>query len=293
MKKTKTMNWKHSTTTALALVVLASSTFGQTLPNPFFAMDTGTRDATHKTPEEQVAMIKEIGFAGVGPIYHGTNDLQQWFTALDKVGLKMFALYVPLKLDAAEASITTLKEVAAALRGRDTMLWLFVTDKGHKASATDDDDTAVKTLREIAGVAREAGLRVAMYPHTGCYVARVEDAVRLAGLAGCKNLGVTFNLCHWLKVDGKDLDATLKTAQPFLFCASINGADVDGKDWKTLIQPLDCGTYDVSALLRKLAQMGYTGPIGLQHFGIKGDAHDNLKHSMDGWKKTSAAAAKD
>ena len=287
------MNWKQSTALVTTCVVLASSTFGQTLPNPFFAMDTGTRDATHKTPEEQVAMIKELGFAGVGPIYHGTNDLQQWFAALDKVGLKMFALYVPLKLDAVEASITSLKEVVAALHGRDTMLWLYVMDKGHKPSATDDDDAAVKALREIAGMAREAGLRVAMYPHTGLYVARVEDAARLAGMAGCKNLGVTFNLCHWLKVDGKDLDATLKAAQPFLFCVTINGADADGKDWKALIQPLDQGTYDVSLLLRRLAKMGYTGPIGLQHYGIKGDAHDNLKHSMDGWKTLSAAATKE
>ena len=287
------MNWKQSTASAITCVVLAASTFGQTLPNPFFAMDTGTRDATHKTPEEQVAMVKELGFAGVGPIYHGTNDLQQWFTALDKVGLKMFALYVPLKLDAVEASITSLKEVVAALHGRDTMLWLYVMDKEHKPSATDDDDAAVKALREIAGMAREAGLRVAMYPHTGLYVASVEDAVRLAGMAGCKNLGVTFNLCHWLKVDGKDLDATLKAAQPFLFCVTINGADADGKDWKALIQPLDQGTYDVSLLLRRLAKMGYTGPIGLQHYGIKGDAHDNLKHSMDGWKTLSAAATKE
>lgn len=287
------MNWKQSAAAVFTVVVLTTTAPAQKLPNPFFAMDTGTRDATHKTPEEQVAMVKELGFAGVGPIYHGTNDLQQWFAALDKVGLKMFALYVPLKLDAVEASITSLKEAVTALRGHDTMLWLFITDKGHKASATDDDDVAVKALREIAGMAREAGLRVAMYPHTGCYAARVEDGVRLAGLAGCNNLGVTFNLCHWLKVDGKDLDATLKAAQPFLFCVTINGADADGKDWKTLIQPLDCGTYDVRAVLSKLAKLGYTGPIGLQHFGIKGDAHDNLKHSMDGWRKLSAAAAKE
>ena len=262
----------------------------QTLPNPFFAMDTGTRDATHKTPEEQVALIKELGFAGIGPIYHGADDLQQWFAALDKAGLKMFALYVPLRLDAIEASITSLKEITAALKGRDTMLWLYVTDKGHKPSTSDNDDTAVKALCDIAGMAQGAGLRVAMYPHTGCYVARVEDGVRLVKKAGCKNLGVTFNLCHWLKVDGKDLNATLKAAQPCLFCVTINGADADGKDWKALIQPLDRGTYDVGRVLHRLATMGYTGPVGLQHYGIKGDALENLKHSMDGWKKLSTAA---
>lgn len=287
------MNWKSLTAAAVTFAVMTAAAPGQSLPNPFFAMDTGTRDAMHKTPEEQVALIKELGFAGIGPIYHGVADLQQWFAALDKAGLKMFALYVPLRLDAIEASVTSLKEVAAALKGRDTMLWLYVTDKGRAPSSTDDDDAAVKALRDIAGIAQMAGLRVAMYPHTGFYVARVEDAARLAGKAGCKNLGLTFNLCHWLKVDGKDLDATLKAAQPYLFCVSINGADVDGKDWKALIQPLDCGTYDVAQLLRRLAKMGYTGPIGLQHYGILGSAHENLKHSIEGWKKLSAAAMKE
>lgn len=287
------MNWKQSAATILAFVATATAACAQSLPNPFFAMDTGTRDATHQTPAEQVAMIKELGYAGIGPIYRGVDDLKQWFAALDKAGLKMFALYVPLRLEAIEASITSLKEVAAALKGRETMLWLYVMEKGRPPSSTENDDAAVKALREVANIARETGLRVALYPHTGFYVARVEDGVRLAEKAGCKNLGVTFNLCHWLKVDGKDLDATLKAAQPHLFCVSINGADADGKDWKVLIQPLDRGTYDVAELLRRLKKMGYTGPIGLQHYGIKGDARENLKHSMDGWKKVSAAAAKE
>jgi sugar phosphate isomerase/epimerase len=287
------MNWKQSAAAIVGLAVMSVAALGQSLPNPFFAMDTGTRDATHQTPAEQVAMIKELGYAGIGPIYRGVDDLKQWFAALDKAGLKMFAIYVPLRLESVEASIASLKEVAAALKGRETMLWLYVTEKGRPPSSTENDEVAVKALREVAAIVREAGLRVAMYPHTGFYVARVEDGVRLAKKAGCKNLGVTFNLCHWLKVDGKDLDATLKAAQPHLFCVSINGADADGKDWKVLIQPLDCGTYDVAQLLRRLRKMDYTGPIGLQHYGIKGDARENLKHSMDGWRKLSAAAAKD
>jgi hypothetical protein len=35
--------------------------------------------------------------------------------------------------------------------------------------------------------------------------------------------------------------------------------------------------------------MKYTGPIGLQHYGIGGDARENLEHSMEGWKRLSGA----
>lgn len=257
------------------------------LPNLFFAMDTGTQDATHKTPAEQVALVKEVGFAGVGPIYHNAAELQQWLAALDQNRLKMFALYLPLRLDDVPASLASVKEAAAALRGRDTLLWLYVTDTRGTTLDTNDEAVAVQALREISSYAEDAGLRVALYPHTGFFVQRVEDAARLAEKVNRKNLGVTFNLCHWLKVDGKDLAASLKAAQPYLFSVTINGADTGGTSWKELIQPLDRGTYDVSQVLRLLHRMKYTGPIGLQHYGISGDARENLEHSMEGWKKLS------
>ena len=283
MSAKRTIAWA-----ALTLLAAASTASAQGLKNPFFAMDTGTRDATHKTPAEQVALVGELGFAGVGPIWHGADDLRAWLAALDGAKLKMFALYLPLQLDAADASLAKVKEAAGVLKGRDTMLWLYVTDKRHPASSADGDDDAVRSLREAAAVAEAAGLRVALYPHTGMYVQRVEDAVRLAEKAERKNVGVTFNLCHWLKVDGKDLDATLRAAKPHLFCVTINGADAGGKDWKALIQPLDRGTYDVGALLHRLSEQGYTGPIGLQHFGIGGDARENLGRSIGAWRKLAA-----
>jgi sugar phosphate isomerase/epimerase len=253
-------------------------------------MDTGTQDAAHTTPAEQVALVKEIGFAGVGPIYHNLDELQAWCAALDQNRLKLFALYVQLPLDDAPANLDSIRKITAALRGRDTLLWLYVTDKAGQPSGTNHDAVAVETLREIAGLAKAAGLRVALYPHTGFYVQRVEDAVRLVEQVNLDNLGVTFNLCHWLKVDGKDLAASLAAAKPRLFCVTLNGADTGGASWKELIQPLDRGTYDVAQLLRLLRQMNYAGPIGLQHYGIGGNAADNLKHSMDGWNKLSTAA---
>jgi sugar phosphate isomerase/epimerase len=273
----------------LALVIGCIEAGANQLPNPFFAMDTGTQDATHKTPAEQVALAQEIGFAGVGPIYHNRAELQEWLVALDQSRLKMFALYLPLQLDDVAASLASIKEAASELRGRDTLLWIYVFYKKDAPSDTRDDAVAVHALREISGYAQDANLRVALYPHTGFFVQTVEDAVRLAMEVQRKNLGVTFNLCHWLMVDGKDLAATLKAARPYLFCVTINGADVGGKSWDKLIQPLDRGTFNVSQVLRLLRSMKYTGPIGLQHYGIGGDARQNLEHSMVGWKELSGA----
>lgn len=254
----------------------------------FFAMDTGTIDATHKTPAEQVALVKELGFDGIGPRYFGAEPLRAMMAAADERKLKVDALYVALNLDAALPVSEEIRESIEALRGRDSILWLWVNAKSLKPSDASGDARAVAALREIAALAEPAGVKIALYPHQGVWIERIEDAVRVARAVDRKNVGVTFNLCHWLKVDGQNLEARLKEAQPHLFVVTVNGADAGGQNWNTLIQPLGRGTYDVASLLTLLKTIGWNGPIGLQHYGIKGDAKVNLQESMGAWRKISA-----
>jgi sugar phosphate isomerase/epimerase len=138
-------------------------------------------------------------------------------------------------------------------------------------------------------------LRVVLYPHVGFYVARVEDAVRLAKKVDRKNVGVSFNLCHFLKLDDeKNLELRLKEASPYLLAVSINGADggsTQTMSWDRLIQTLDRGSFDVGHVLKSLKELGYTGPIGLQCYAIPGDCRENLKHSMDAWRRRSERMA--
>ena len=143
-------------------------------------------------------------------------------------------------------------------------------------------------IREIADMAAAAGLRVASIRTKGCTSQRVEDAVRLVKKVGRKNVGVAFNLCHFLKVDDeKKMERRLKEARPYLFAVSINGADggeTNQMDWDRLIQTLDRGSFDVGRVLKTLRQLGYTGPIGLQCYAIPGDRRENLKRSMKAWR---------
>ena len=148
------------------------------------------------------------------------------------------------------------------------------------------DARAVEVIREISDMAAEAGLRVALYPHAGFWVEKVEDAIRVAKKVDRKNVGITFNLCHWLRTeDEKNMRSLIISAMPHLFVVSINGADSGGKDWKQLIQTLDRGTFNIGRFLRTLKRAGYTGPIGFQGYGIGGDAYDNLKRTMNAWHK--------
>jgi sugar phosphate isomerase/epimerase len=270
----------------ILILALAGSLANTRAAGPdFFAMDTGTRDAKHQTPAQQVELVKEVGFAGIAPIYLKPEMLRETLDALDKHKLKMFAVYVPLNLDSPDPLSPAIRDTIEQLRGRDSVLWLYVNFPAHKPSDPAGDAKAVPVMRAVADLAKEAGVRVSLYPHLKNWVERVEDGARLARQVGRDNFGVTFNLCHWLMVDGADLDARLSDALPHLTMVTINGADANTAELPRVIQPLDSGTFEVENVLAKLAELGWQGPIGLQHFGIKGDAKVNLQRSMTAWRE--------
>ncbi len=249
----------------------------------FFAMDTGTRDGQTKSYEQQAALVKELGFSGIG--YTGATRLPEMFTAVDKHGITFAPLYngIEVRKDGVTHN-SNLQRAITEAKGREAIIWLYVGGR-RPADSTTTDAPVVAKLQELADHASKSKVRLALYPHAGAYADRVQDCVRLVKAVDRANLGVTFNLCHFLKVDGKELDKRLEEAAPHLFVVTINGADIGGTAWNTLIRPLDTGTYDVLPLLQKLKAIGWKGPIGLQHYGIRGSARENLGRSMKGWKK--------
>ena len=265
--------------TALAV----ENTANQPKGNPFFAFDNGTgRDAL--SAEEQAALLEETGYDGIG--YTGTQGIPEMLAALDKRGLTMFSTYVRVDVGPDGPKYDPGLPVAIRqLKSRPTILWLFVVGGGPTA-----EEQTVAAVREIADMAAESGLRVATYPHAGFYVDTLDDSLRIAKKVNRPNVGASFNLCHWLKVDGnqEQLEAKLREAMPDLFVVSINGAD-DGDDtkamsWKQLIKTLDRGSYDVPGLMKTLCTLGYRGPVGLQCYNVAGDRRENLQRSIKAWK---------
>ncbi|MHC4621642.1 MAG: sugar phosphate isomerase/epimerase family protein [Planctomycetota bacterium] len=259
------------------------------LTNPFFAMDTGT-DRKNLSAAEQAQMLKDLGFAGIG--YSGIDGIQEMLGELEKRNLKMFNTYLGISIDPDSRKYDPrLKDAIAQLKGKDVLLWLNVTSRQFESSSQQGDPHAVDVIREVADMAEQSDLKVALYPHTSSWVETVEDAVRMAKKVNRKNVGATFNLCHWLKVEGsQNMKPLMQAAMPHLFVVTINGADSGNTKemlWNRLIQPLDTGSFDTYQFVRTLKQLGYNGPIGLQHYGIKGDARENLKRSMNAWRQFS------
>jgi sugar phosphate isomerase/epimerase len=262
------------------------------LPNPFFALDTATKDANHQSYDSQARMLKDLGYAGWGP--SAMENVPEMLKAVDASGLKLFAIYVMANVDLDKSQYDPkIKDSIAALKGRDTFVWLCLQGTKYKPASEEGDARAVAIIDEVAAMAEKAGVRVALYPHVNCYMARLDDAVRLAGKTRHHKVGVTFNLCHWLKTDHeKNPERVLKLARPYLVLVTINGAEYEG-EWDRLIQPLGRGEFNVYGLLKMLRRLGYDGPVGFQGYGIKGDVNENLKETMKAWQSYRERMAKE
>ncbi len=258
-----------------------------------FAFDNYMMAGEYTETRVRAETLKELGYDGMGT--RGT-DLAEQTEIFEKAGLKLFSTYIGLDLDADQKYDANLINAIKQLKGKDTILWFFVRSKKYKPASAQGDAVAVKAIRELADAAHESGLKIALYPHVNNYVETFTDSVRIAKKVNRRNVGGSFNLCHWLKVDGNiNYRPVLKESLPYLFLVSINGAetgDTKTMGWDKLIQTLDKGSFDNYKLLKYLKDMGYTGPVGLQGYSIKGDPKENLVSSMKAWRRINEKLSK-
>jgi sugar phosphate isomerase/epimerase len=256
---------------------------------PFFPFCIDWHDAKKRNFKEQAEMLKELGYGGVGHIW--LDQVAERIKTLDEAGLTLFQITMNVDVSPGKTPYESkFKEVLSLVKGRHLQFALLLN--GMKPSDPSVDPHAVAILREMSDLAQEAGAQLLLYPHQGSWVERIEDSIRVADQVNRPNVGVMFNLCHWLRVDKqRDYARLLQRAMPRLWAVSINGADdYDEKPgWDRYIQPLDKGSFNVGKFLKTLQDLGYRGPIGLQCYGIGGDTREHLARSLAAWKKMRPA----
>ncbi len=206
----------------------------------------------------------------------------------------MAYMYVVVKVDEEPPYDPKVKDQMKRLAGPNAIVWPMV--QGNRATPKETDAKAAAVLTELADMAAEYKLNVAVYPHAGYYLDTASEAYRVVKQVDRKNLGVTLTLCHDLMAgNGDQLLKMVEEIAPRLTIVTINGADNkkpgQKMGWDRLIQPLGRGDYDVYALLKKLKSLGYDGPIGLQCYGLKSKPIEHLTESMKTWKQYRAQMA--
>ncbi|MEM7315700.1 MAG: TIM barrel protein [Planctomycetota bacterium] len=261
-----------------------SSKTAKTFRPAFYAFENGVH---FDSPEQGVKVLKELGYDGIGSI--NPRGVAKLLPIYEAAGLKVVSLYVGGRVDSEGSHYdSVISDAITQLKGKDVILELYVQG-GDGAN----DESAVEFVQDIADQAKASSLKVVLYPHTGFYMRTLADAVRIVKKAERKNVGVMFNVCHFLNVERDNNAITaIDSAKHYLRHASICGADKNGKPWSGLIKTLDQGDFDQQALLRKLQKIGFRGPVGLQCYGVSGDSKENLKRSIEAWRKLIAEVNK-
>lgn len=256
------------------------------LPNPIFAYEFGDISA-----EQQASFAREYGFEGT--VFDHAQQIPERLRAVDEAHLQLFFLWLTVDINNGQIKYEPGTEAAIqALKGRGTVVWLAIQGNDARADAGAEERT-IQAVDRISNLASRSNLRVALYPHYGFYLTRFRDVVRVAERVQRSNVGVTFNLCHELRSGfDREFHPLLERAVPRLYGVTLNGADRQGRDWDTLIQPLGRGDYDVTGLVRTITGAGYQGPFGIQCYGLKGDPGIYLKQSMAAWRALSMSVAK-
>ena len=240
--------------------------------------------------EPPAGALKELGYAGYGHLE--LPGVEERAAALRRDGLRLFQVYLHADLSKPQPlDEKGIAQVLPALQPHRTQLAILIS--GGTPSDPSLDDRAAAIINGLADRAKPHGVSIVLYPHSNDWLEKTSDGVRLARKINRPGeVGVMFNLCHWMKGDSnRDLRAVLTEAKPWLMAVSLSGSDAPeqvraGKgNW---IQPLGQGSYDVRELLRLLAELGYTGPIGLQCYGLKGDPREILTQSKAAWDRLIA-----
>ena len=259
------------------------------LNNTFYPFNNAMRlPNAPESMDEQAALVKKIGYTAIGG--HTGEDYFARRASLDKNGLNMPELYYGFNLEEnGETSYKVgLKEIIKDSKDRDLIVTLFLNAQSFMKNKEEGDPLMAKGIRELADFAADYNVKIAIYPHVNNYCEESAHSVKLAKMVDRKNVGVIFNLCHYLKVEGEEgWKEKVVDAIPYLFMTSIHGADSGNtkeRGWDTLIQPLGEGTFDVYGLVKLLRDNEYDGLFGLQCYNIKQDFDAALTKSMNTWQ---------
>lgn len=261
----------------------------------FFCFEDAFLEHHTNDPKYQASLIKKLGFDGMEIM--GLDGIEEKMVELDKAALQLYMVYIAIDIDSQTPFDARLIDFIKKVDHKGVSLWLHILSKKIPSSDSRGDALCIPIIQQIADTAQEHGVKIALYPHTGFWLETIDDSYRVTQKVNRRNVGAVFNLCHFLKVDDKiKLEEKLTRVIPLLIAVSINGAD-DGQtnqmEWDRLIQPLGNGSFNVLSVLQILKKNHYTGPIGLQCFGIPGNPEDFLARSMDTWKSFVTKGLKD
>jgi hypothetical protein len=229
-------------------------------PNNLMAWCVVPFDGAKRNPAERCEMLAKLGFTRYAFDWraeHATDVMLEWeFTEVQKNKLTLQGCWFPAGVGPdGERLLKWLKQFKIT-----TELWVMLPQPDGKLSDADKIKAAAHQVSALAKLAAADGHKIGVYNHGG-WTGEPANMVAVLKEANQPNVGIVYNLHH-----GHDhlpkLAEHLKAMKPYLYAVNINGMEpFDGKTGNKILCVGD--GVDDAAVLKTIADSGYTGPIGI------------------------------
>ena len=209
---------------------------------------------------QRAAAARSAGFDGLGLTLASPEDVsgvQPVLAALHEQSMELSA--VRLTWDIRSESVANLwPALADRLAGGRTLLALrLISSSAHdRPSSPRGDAAAAQAIQDWAGQLAAAGVRLALQPQPGAWLARPEDAVRLVLRINRPNIGLALDLTPLTAPDQPPMEPRLYLVRNRLWDVTLSAAELDPAALSTRIGP----AWAVLARLGYGGSVGYTGP---------------------------------
>ena len=245
-------------------------------------------DAARRGPEQRAQMLKDLGLTRLAYDWR-EEHVPTWdaeVDALQRHRIELTGWWCASSLNPLEdAGVQRIVDFLRR-RGVHTQLWLSLPDGElqHSDSQEERVARAAKAVRQLAEQVAPLGCQVGLYNHGG-WIGQPANLVQIMlQLADQPNVGIVYNF-HHAHHELNQFPQALAEMRPYLLCLNINGTNRQGGDDATQkILTLGQGELD-GQILDWIAQVGYTGPIGILDHREQLDARESLQLNLDGLDK--------
>lgn len=226
--------------------------------------------------EARCEMLAELGCGATNLTLwseRAWSDLDRLDTVASTTGLEVAALYTTVDVTAPLDA----PEVARVLG----LIEAYGQHPIELAFSAGDDAGARRFLDAALDAAGRSGAQLRLYPHFAFWLERVDDALALLRAYDTDRLGLTFPAFHVYALEGAGFLGALDRAAPYLRGANTNGSRrLAGQYFPVTIEPVGEGDFDNFAFLGRLRDLGYDAPLGIQAYGVGGDAYEHVRRSV-------------
>ncbi len=164
---------------------------------------------------------------------------------------------------------TTDRDRLDQIFGLATKLDIGIVNIGSGGASGDEESTreSIAHIRELAKLAGDHGVRLAVKPHVGQAIYNGETALRLTSEVTEPALGLNFDPSHLFRADEEPAEIAKRWAGQIVTSHFRDCASRERQVGPPPTQIPGRGIVDIPATLRALSDNGYDGPLNLEVIG--------------------------